>query len=211
MADRTTPGVVRRTTPAVVTALLVLTSLPALLRRMAEEFDSQGGLQRATTGWMYAGYAAYATLHAAALSAGGRSSTQASKAVGGGLVAAGALCCLGGMSRFSGPAQVSGLSGGTFVTDGIYALTRNPQYLGCLTLLAGGAVARRSAPALVLTGAAAVVLDRWIPVEERYLRRVHGSAYDEYAAHVSRWPASSKFRSLWRGGHLGSQQVGSSA
>lgn len=211
MTEGTTRTVIRRTAPAVVAAALALTSsLPALLRRMAEEFDSQGGLQRVTTGWMYAEYVAHAILHTAAVTVGGRSSTRASKAGGSGLVAAGALLCLGGMYRFSGPAEVSGTSSGPFVTDGVYALTRNPQYAGYLTLLAGGAVLRRSAPGLVLTGAAAAVMDRWIPVEELHLRRVHGSAYDEYAAHVPRWPPRLKPRSRWRGGHLPSKPVGSS-
>jgi protein-S-isoprenylcysteine O-methyltransferase Ste14 len=54
--------------------------------------------------------------------------------------------------------------------------------------LAGTAVARRSAAAMVLTGAAATVLNHWIPVEERHLRNTCGAAYDEYAEEVPRWP-----------------------
>lgn len=80
-----------------------------------------------------------------------------------------------------GRKRLFGTIDGLLVTDGVYALTRNPQNVGYLALLLGGAIARRSAPGTAAHGGAVPVLDRWIPVEERHLRWMHGTAYDEYA------------------------------
>jgi protein-S-isoprenylcysteine O-methyltransferase Ste14 len=172
---------------ALVVASAAMTTVPRLLRRMTEELGGRGALTGSTTGWMYAGYAAHATLYVGALTAGGRPSSRTSRALGSSLMVAGGLLCIRGMSRFTGPGHVSGTAAGPFVTDGVYGLTRNPQYLGYVALLDGGALARRSVPALVLSCVAAAVLDCWVPVEERHLSRTHGPAYDDYAAHTPRW------------------------
>ncbi len=177
----------RAGTVAVLAATGVIATVPRLVRRMAGEFESRGALTPATTCWMYAGYAAHATLYAGALVRRGRRATAASWGAGGAAMAAGGLLCVSGMTRFSGPGQLSGTRDGAFVTDGVYALTRNPQYLGYVALLAGGAVTRRSVPGAVLTCGAGAVLDRWVPVEERLLSRRHGAAYDDYAARTPRW------------------------
>lgn len=74
------------------------------------------------------------------------------------------------------------------VTDGPYARTRNPGYLG-MALLCAGIVLLASAPwALIGVGAAALVVDRSvIRREERYLERKFGADYLVYRSRVRRW------------------------
>lgn len=171
-------------------ALLTLGASPWLLRRMAREFDERGGLRPATTGWMYATYAAHASLYAVALAQGGRTTPRGhglARAAGGVLAGTGAGACVAGMARFSGAAQVSGTRSGPFVTSGVYRFTRNPQYTGYIMLLAGGALARRSPLGLALAAGAAGLFRWWVPVEERHLLRSHGRAYRDYLASAPRW------------------------
>jgi hypothetical protein len=76
--------------------------------------------------------------------------------------------------------------------------------LGHLVRVLGGAIAPTVRTGLLLTGAAAPVLDRWIPIEARHLRRMHGAAYDEYAVRTERWLDASQLRSGWRTGQSAS-------
>jgi protein-S-isoprenylcysteine O-methyltransferase Ste14 len=74
------------------------------------------------------------------------------------------------------------------VRTGVYRYSRNPMYLGVLCAIAGQAVAYRSpAIAVYLLVAAlwfqAVVV--WL--EEPYLARKRGPAYEEYRRQVRRW------------------------
>jgi protein-S-isoprenylcysteine O-methyltransferase Ste14 len=72
------------------------------------------------------------------------------------------------------------------ITDGPYAWIRHPRYLSWLLLLAGVALVADS-PLGLLAGCVFVVLVlRRIAREERFLRGVHGAAYDRYAARTSR-------------------------
>jgi protein-S-isoprenylcysteine O-methyltransferase Ste14 len=73
-------------------------------------------------------------------------------------------------------------------TDGIYATTRNPMYLGALGLFLGLAFALRSGGLLVVTPAVAVALQLLaIRPEEAYLERRFGDAYRAYKRRVRRW------------------------
>lgn len=76
---------------------------------------------------------------------------------------------------------------GVLYTDGPYAYTRNPQYLGMIVGVTGLAVVADSA--LVATLAAAHV--GWVVLlpraEEPHLRAEFGEAYDRYAARVPRF------------------------
>ena len=73
------------------------------------------------------------------------------------------------------------------VTDGPFAISRNPIYLAFLLPMASlGAVS----PVAAVLGAAAYVAltDRLvIRAEEKVLRREFGAAFDAYAARVPRW------------------------
>lgn len=76
----------------------------------------------------------------------------------------------------------------SLVTDGIFAKSRNPMYVGLLMLLAAWTIWLQS-----LTNIAVAVL--FIPVmnhfqikpEERALRELFGAEFEEYCRNVSRW------------------------
>ncbi len=71
-------------------------------------------------------------------------------------------------------------------TSGPYAYTRNPLYLGSLTLAAGFAIAARNWWIVAIMLAMFAVI--YVPViagEEHYLRQTF-SEYDDYARHVPR-------------------------
>lgn len=171
------------------TAAGLLSSVPWALHRMNREFRTRGSLTPPTASWMYALYAAHADLYGQALLRRPLPVPipKGIARVGWPMVAAGAALCGAGMGSFETPAQVSGTASGTFVTRGVYRLTRNPQYLGYLLLLGGGAFARRSACGLLLTAAAAATFSWWVPAEERHLTRLHGTEYQQYLNSTRRW------------------------
>lgn len=74
------------------------------------------------------------------------------------------------------------------VTSGLFAISRNPMYLGFLLLLAGAALlmgrATPAAPVLAFFLAAQVW---YIPFEERAMARRFGADYAAYRARVRRW------------------------
>lgn len=74
------------------------------------------------------------------------------------------------------------------VVSGIYRFTRNPMYLGMALLCAGIALFFGSLGAILLTGVAALIVDRGVIVrEEAYLERRFGEPYLAYRKSVRRW------------------------
>jgi protein-S-isoprenylcysteine O-methyltransferase Ste14 len=74
------------------------------------------------------------------------------------------------------------------VTDGAFALTRNPMYFGFTSLFIGVALLARSIPSFVMLPIALAMLDRFVvDREERYLESRFGEAYRAYEARVPRW------------------------
>jgi protein-S-isoprenylcysteine O-methyltransferase Ste14 len=74
------------------------------------------------------------------------------------------------------------------VSDGPYALTRNPMYLGMVFIYIGIAFLTHSAWAVVLLPLVVFGVDRLvIAKEERYLRGKFGEAYTSYCSRVRRW------------------------
>jgi protein-S-isoprenylcysteine O-methyltransferase Ste14 len=74
------------------------------------------------------------------------------------------------------------------VTDGPYALTRNPMYVSMAGLLVAHAVWRRSVRALLPVAGFVAVVDRLqVAGEEVALRDHFGPAYDDYRSRVPRW------------------------
>lgn len=186
-------GDMRRThdRAAVVVGLGVVGAAGPLLRRMRREFEAGGQLSTPTVVWMYGTYAAHAVVTAEALWSTRPERTgigsQAATVAGYALAAAGAVLITTGIGRFTGARQVSGMDDGRLAVGGVYRWTRNPQYVGYATALAGLAWARRSARAGALAAGAAGALVWWVPVEERHLAKVFGVPYQRYLAATPRW------------------------
>lgn len=74
------------------------------------------------------------------------------------------------------------------VTHGIFALTRNPIYIGLITVYVGIAVMLTSLWALILLPALVAVLHKGVVLrEEAFLERKFGDAYRAYKKKVPRW------------------------
>ena len=74
------------------------------------------------------------------------------------------------------------------VTTGVYALSRNPIYLGFAITYLALAVGLDSPLAVILLISCLLVVDRFvIRREERYLQARFGPAYDQYLRKVRRW------------------------
>lgn len=168
-----------------------------LLGGMARDLDRHGSLRPATAVAMWAAYAAHTFLVARALR--GRAARLAlparpAKATGTALAAAGLTTCLAGMGRFAGASELTGTRNQALTTTGIYRYSRNPQYVGYVTVLAGAALARRSGTAVAWTVLMATAYAIWVPVEEHHLRKLYGQAYVDYHSRTNRWwgPASAE-------------------
>ena len=74
------------------------------------------------------------------------------------------------------------------VTDGVFALSRNPIYLGDVTLLAGLVTLWHAWPSLALVPLLGWVLSRrFVAAEEARLARAFGEAWHDYARRTRRW------------------------
>jgi protein-S-isoprenylcysteine O-methyltransferase Ste14 len=74
------------------------------------------------------------------------------------------------------------------VTDGLFAYSRNPVYVGMILGLSGIAVILGTlSPALVVPVFAYIIRSRFIAVEERMLEERFGDAYRDYTSAVRRW------------------------
>jgi protein-S-isoprenylcysteine O-methyltransferase Ste14 len=74
------------------------------------------------------------------------------------------------------------------VSRGLYHYTRNPMYVGVLTVILGWALLFRASVLLLYALAIGVCFHLFIVLyEERHLRRAFGTEYDEYCARVGRW------------------------
>ena len=76
----------------------------------------------------------------------------------------------------------------TLVVGGIYRLTRNPMYLGLLTVLLGWAIWLANAAAFAVLPLFVAYLNRFqIGPEERALEACFGEAFGNYRRAVRRW------------------------
>jgi protein-S-isoprenylcysteine O-methyltransferase Ste14 len=76
----------------------------------------------------------------------------------------------------------------TLVTDGPFRFSRNPMYLGFTLVLLGAAFYVNLWCALLVPVAFFLASTYWyVPHEERALRSVFGSAFDDYAWKTRRW------------------------
>jgi protein-S-isoprenylcysteine O-methyltransferase Ste14 len=76
----------------------------------------------------------------------------------------------------------------SLVTNGAFALTRNPMYIGMVLALIGTALLlNRAWPWLVPCAFAAVLYFRFIRHEEALMAQTFGDAYLQYKQRVRRW------------------------
>lgn len=73
------------------------------------------------------------------------------------------------------------------VTDGPYAVSRNPMYLGHLVFMTGLVGATRSPLALLLALRQYLRFSERVAIDERRLERIFGDDYRAYTARVPRW------------------------
>ena len=77
---------------------------------------------------------------------------------------------------------------GTLVSDGLFAYSRNPIYLGFVLFLGGFAVTLGTLSPLLVAVAFALITDRWyIRFEEAAMAAKFGEAYLRYKQTVRRW------------------------
>jgi protein-S-isoprenylcysteine O-methyltransferase Ste14 len=76
----------------------------------------------------------------------------------------------------------------SLVSTGVFAVTRNPMYLGLLLALVGWAMYLAAPVPLIGPVGFWLYIDRFqIVPEERALKKLFGNHFDEYAANVRRW------------------------
>jgi protein-S-isoprenylcysteine O-methyltransferase Ste14 len=96
-------------------------------------------------------------------------------------------CCLGFDRETPGP----------LVTEGIYAWTRHPIYVGLTLFSLGTALVLGRLIFFAIALLSVFELHAVILFEERFLVRIHGDAYREYRSRVGRyltWPGTGKAR-----------------
>jgi protein-S-isoprenylcysteine O-methyltransferase Ste14 len=77
---------------------------------------------------------------------------------------------------------------GSLTRQGLFAVTRNPMYLGFVIALTGLAIYLGSVAAFLAAFCFALLVNFWyIPVEERNMQRKFGQDYLDYKAAVRRW------------------------
>ena len=112
--------------------------------------------------------------------------------IAGALAALGVVVALGGVWSFRrARTTVNPLKPETsaaLVTTGIYAITRNPMYLGMLLVVLGWAVFLSSGWSLAGAALFAAYITRFqIVPEERVLDGLFGASFAEYRRRVRRW------------------------
>jgi protein-S-isoprenylcysteine O-methyltransferase Ste14 len=74
------------------------------------------------------------------------------------------------------------------VTDGVFARSRHPMYLGMVFILAGVALGLGSAGAVLVVPTFALwIRRRFVLPEEAHLEAQFGRRYRDYARRVRRW------------------------
>ena len=112
------------------------------------------------------------------------------RAIGGLPVAAGLVLTLIADGQFKRHATtVKPFQSSRFlVTDGVFALSRHPMYLGMVAALAGLVILLASiTPLLVIPVFVWWIQSRFIIPEEKSLSEQFGQAYLEYRSNVRRW------------------------
>lgn len=76
----------------------------------------------------------------------------------------------------------------SLVVSGVYRVSRNPMYLGCLFVLAAWGIFLSNIASFLLLPIFVIYMNRFqIVPEERHMREKFGEAYRRYEATVRRW------------------------
>lgn len=76
----------------------------------------------------------------------------------------------------------------TFISNDVYALTRNPMYLGMILMLLGVALVAGGWSFYLVAATYALILNHvFCRYEERHLQAQYGDRYVSYAGKVRRW------------------------
>lgn len=76
----------------------------------------------------------------------------------------------------------------TLVTGDVFALSRNPMYLGIVLMILAPGVGTGQLAYYFAAGACCLILDRvFCPYEERRLAELFGNTYTTYSRRVRRW------------------------
>ena len=121
---------------------------------------------------------------------GPRFTGVASQVVGGVFIVAGLflLVTANGLFNAAGTNVIPFREVTTLVTTGVYRISRNPMYLGMLSVLIGVAVTVGATTALLVPPIfAAIIQTRFIRGEEQMLRDAYPEEYAAYCNKVRRW------------------------
>jgi protein-S-isoprenylcysteine O-methyltransferase Ste14 len=73
------------------------------------------------------------------------------------------------------------------VKDGVFGISRNPVFLGMMVSMLGLFLILPNVLSFFLTVASYIVIQVQVRLEEAFLSREHGKAYDEYKLKTRRW------------------------
>lgn len=73
------------------------------------------------------------------------------------------------------------------VTTGLFAFSRNPTFLGMMSVVLGAFFVAPTVVTGIVLAAAWIAFSVQIRMEEEHLHRLHGSAYERYRTVVPRW------------------------
>lgn len=76
---------------------------------------------------------------------------------------------------------------GELITGGVFGVTRHPIYLAIGWSLLGALMMAPTIGGFAVFALSAVLADRYVRVEERFMVEEFGTAYPEYAKRVKRW------------------------
>jgi len=97
-------------------------------------------------------------------------------------------CCVWDFATFGRGTPAPIAAPEKLVVRGLYRYTRNPMYVGVLTVILGWAVHFRAAELLSYALVVGTCFQLFIILyEERQLKRAFGSEYEDYCARVGRW------------------------
>lgn len=106
---------------------------------------------------------------------------------GGLLVLGGTLTYLAAALSFRSLRRMSGMDASRLVTGGIYRWSRNPQNVGWTLVLVGVGLLSASGMVLLLAALFWIGFRAYLPLEERFLERLHGEEYRAYRSHSHRY------------------------